>query len=349
MRCLDRFNRKMALSGSSIRNEVIKNSQELLKETFADDPSFTAGIYFWQPSTHSYAEPNELPIRLYGRSFSNANGVVVKFQTLIDNPIVVGDMLYDSNDDEYLLCTESFNVDGVHWKGKFSLCNWILKWQNKYGDILEYPCVDINSTQYNSGEQASAKMTIGSSQHMATLPYDENTIAIKSPQRFFLDRDTETPTSFIVTQNDNTSMFFGKKGLIKITMLECERNNDTDRPDLGICDYFEKDELKTNNADEKKVIRSVISYKTTTIKSGGSKQKFVGTFVDENGEEIDGISTNWEIICDFADSLIVDEEGNSLTIGVDDDSLIDEEFKLTLSDESGNYKSSIIIQIGSLL
>lgn len=349
MRCLDRFNRKMALSGSSIRNEVIKNSKELLKETFADDPSFTSGIYFWQPSTHSYADSNELPIRLYGRSFSNANGVVVKFQTLIDNPIVVGDMLYDSNDDEYLLCTESFNVDGVHWKGKFSLCNWILKWQNKYGDILEYPCVDINSTQYNSGEQASAKMTIGSSQHMATLPYDENTIAIKSPQRFFLDRDTETPTSFIVTQNDNTSMFFGKKGLIKITMLECERNNDTDRPDLGICDYFEKDELKTNNADKNKVIKSVISYKTTTIKSGGSKQKFVGTFVNENGEEINGVSTNWEIICDFADSLIVNEEGNSLTIGVDDDSLIDEEFKLVLSDESGNYKSSIIIQIGSLL
>lgn len=349
MRCLDRFNHKMALSGSSIRNEVIKNSQELLKETFADDPSFATGIYFWQPSTHSYADPNELPIRLYGRSFSNANGVVVKFQTLIDNPIVVGDMLYDSNDDEYLLCTESFNVDGIHWKGKFSLCNWILKWQNKYGDILEYPCVDINSTQYNSGEQASAKMTIGSSQHMATLPYDENTIAIKSPQRFFLDRDTETPTSFIVTQNDNTSMFFGKKGIVKITMLECERNNDTDRPDLGVCDYFEKDELKTNNADKKKVIKSVISYKTTTIKSGGSKQKFVGMFVDENGEEIDDISTNWEIICDFADSLIVNEEGNSLTIGVDDDSLIDEEFKLTLSDESGNYKSSIIIQIGSLL
>lgn len=349
MRCLDRFNRKMALSGSSIRNETIKNSQELLKETFADDPSFTSGIYFWQPSTHSYADPNELPIRLYGRSFSNANGVVVKFQTLIDNPIVVGDMLYDSNDDEYLLCTESFNVDGVHWKGKFSLCNWILKWQNKYGDILEYPCVDINSTQYNSGEQASAKMTIGSSQHMATLPYDENTIAIKSPQRFFLDRDTETPTSFIVTQNDNTSMFFGKKGLIKITMLECERNNDTDRPDLGICDYFEKDELKTNNADKNKVIKSVISYKTTTIKSGGSKQKFVGTFVNENGEEINDVSTNWEIICDFADSLIVNEEGNSLTIGVDDDSLIDEEFKLVLSDESGNYKSSIVIQIGSLL
>ena len=109
--------------------------------------------------------------------------------------------------------------------------------------------------------------------------------------------------------------------------------------------YYKVDSIEKKN----KLLKSVISYKTTTIKSGGSKQKFVGTFVNENGEEINGVSTNWEIICDFADSLIVNEEGNSLTIGVDDDSLIDEEFKLVLSDESGKYKSSIIIQIGSLL
>ena len=349
MRCLDRFNRKMALSGGSIRNENIKNSQELLKETFADDASYAMGIYFWQPKTKSYDGTDTLAIRLYSRSFSNANGVVIKFQTMIDDPVIVGDMLYNSIEDEYLLCTESFNVDGVHWKGKFSLCNWVLKWQDKNGNILEYPCVDINSTQYNSGEQASTKMTIGSSQHMVTLPCDENTVSIKSPQRFFIDRDMETPTSFIVTQNDTTSMFYGKKGLVKVTLLECERNNETDRPDLGICDYFEKEDVKTDNSDDKRVAKSVISYKTTTIKSGGSKQKFVGRFVDKNGEEINGVSTNWKIICDFVDSLSVKENENEIEIGVDDDSLIDEEFKLELSDENGDYQSSIIIQIGSLV
>ena len=349
MRCLDSFNRKMALSGGSIRNENIKNSQELLKETFADDASYAMGIYFWQPKTKSYDGTDTLAIRLYSRSFSNANGVVIKFQTMIDDPVIVGDMLYNSIEDEYLLCTESFNVDGVHWKGKFSLCNWVLKWQDKNGNILEYPCVDINSTQYNSGEQASTKMTIGSSQHMVTLPCDENTVSIKSPQRFFIDRDMETPTSFIVTQNDTTSMFYGKKGLVKVTLLECERNNETDRPDLGICDYFEKEDVKTDNSDDKRVAKSVISYKTTTIKSGGSKQKFVGRFVDKNGEEINGVSTNWKIICDFVDSLSVKENENEIEIGVDDDSLIDEEFKLELSDENGDYQSSIIIQRGSLV
>ena len=205
MECLDRFNRKMKLSGGSLRNESIKSSQELLKETFADDASFALGIYFWEPKLKTYDHESPLGIRLYGKSFSNANGVTVKFQTLIDSPVSVGDIIYDSIADEYFICIESFNIDGVHWRGKLNLCNWILKWQDANGDILEYPCTDINSTQYNSGEQSNARFTIGSSQHMVMLPCDENTVKLKSPQRFFLDKNMDEPTSFVVTQNDTTS------------------------------------------------------------------------------------------------------------------------------------------------
>ena len=46
MRCLDKFNKKMSYSGGSIRKEGIFNTRELLKETFADDPSFTFNVYF---------------------------------------------------------------------------------------------------------------------------------------------------------------------------------------------------------------------------------------------------------------------------------------------------------------
>ena len=170
MKCLDRFNRKMSLSGGSLRNENIMNSRELLKETFADDASFNFGIYFWEVGLKSYEGRESLGIRLYDKSFSNANGSTVKFQTLIDSPVIVGDVLYDSMADEYLICTESFNIDNIHWQGKLTLCNWFLKWQNKNGDILEYPCNDINSTQYNSGERSNEQFTVGSSQHMITLP-----------------------------------------------------------------------------------------------------------------------------------------------------------------------------------
>lgn len=339
----------MDLSGGSLRNENVKNSKELLKETFADDASFTPGVYFWEHGLKSYEGRDTLGIRFYKKSFSNANGVSVKFQTLIDSPVIVGDVIYDSVADEYLICTESFNIDDIHWQGKLTLCNWILKWQNKNGDILEYPCNDINSTQYNSGEQANSQFTIGSSQHMLTLPYDENTVVIKTPQRFFLDKDVENPTSFIVTQNDNTSFNYGKKGLVKVTVLECELNNDTDRIDLGICDYIDKNEIKTDNADNRFISKSVISFDTRTIKSGGNSQTFIGQFFDENGYEVKDVITNWTVICDFVDALNIEESNNHISIGIDNDDFVDEEFKLVLSDANGDYQSSIIIKIGSLL
>lgn len=350
MRCLDKFNNKMKLSGGSLREENIKNSQELLKETFADDASFAFGIYIWRLGLKSFDDEESIQIRLYKRSFSNANGVSVKFQTLINVPIVVGDIIYDSIADEYLICTESFNIDGIHWQGKFTLCNWILKWQNKKGDILEYPCVDINSTQYNSGEQSNKQFTIGSSQHMITLPCDENTVILSSPQRFFLDKNKDNPTSFIVTQNDTTSYSYGKKGLVRVTLIESANNSLTDRIDLGICDYIDKNEIKNNNVNDNTFVsKSVISYNTKVIKSGGDFQVFTGKFFDDNGNEVTSIIPKWEIICDFKDILEVNKFDNQISIGIDDDDYVDEEFKLILSDNNDNYSSTLIIRIDSLL
>lgn len=350
MQCLNRFNKRMSLSGGSLREEGIFNTRELLKETFADDPSFVSGVYFWRLGLKEYKNESQVGIRLYSRAFSAANGVTVKFQTLHDTPVVVGDIIYNSRENEYMICTEAFNIDDIHYKGKFTLCNWILKWQNKNGDILEYPCYDMNSTQYNSGEQANAHFTIGSSQHMITLPCDENTVELSSPQRFYLDKATINPTSFIVTQNDTTSHNYGKKGLVKLTVYEYPNNSDTDRPDLGICDYVDFSDKK--NLCNCNVLRAVIDCETAVIKSGGDAKVFIGKFYDDEENEIANISPHWKITCDFSDKLQVKEFDNCLSIGVDDDSLIDEEFKLTCSDgndDSGIVPYSLIIKIDSLL
>lgn len=339
----------MGLSGGSLRNENIINSRKLLEETFANDASFTLGIYFWELGLEDYGYRKPVGIRIYKRAFSNANGATMKFQTLIDSPVVVGDVLYNSIKDEYYICTESNDIDNVHYQGELRLCNWILKWQNKDGDILEYPCHDLNTTQYNSGEQSNRLFTIGSSQHVLMLPYDENTVALCSPQRFFLDKNKESPTSFMVTQNDNTSFNYGKKGLVKITVFECESNSDTDRIDLGICDYVDKDDIKTDNAKDNFVSKSVISYKTNVIKSGGDYQTFVGKFFDGNGNEVADITSNWDIICDFKSALCVEYFDNNIRIGIDNDEYIDEEFKLVHSDSNGDYSSSLIVRVESLL
>ena len=353
MLCLNRFNKRMSLSGGSLRNESIFNTRELLKETFADDPSFTSGVYFWKLGLKEYQHESPVGIRLYGRAFSAANGVTVKFQTLYENPVVVGDIIYDSNEDEYLICTEAFNVDNMHFKGKFTLCNWILKWQKKDGTILEYPCYDMNSTQYNSGEQSNRNFVIGSSQHMLTLPCDENTVELSTPQRFYLDKATINPTTFIVTQNDTTSHNYGKKGLVKVTVYEHPNNPKTDRIDLGICDYIDVDVVDTiEDICCCRASKAVIEYSTTVIKSGGDSQMFIGKFFDEKGNEVNDIVPHWTIVCDFPNILRTKEIDNCLSIGIDDDSYIDEEFKLICSDgndEGDILSDALIIKIESLL
>ena len=356
MQCLDKFNRRMSLSGGSLRSEYIFSTRELLKETFADDPSFTSNIYFWRLGLKEYQNESSIGIRLYGRTYSAANGVTVKFQSSYNIQIIVGDIIYDANEDEYLICTEAFNIDDIHCKGKFTLCNWILKWQNKDGKILEYPCYDMNSTQYNSGEQYNRNFTIGSSQHMLTLPSDENTIALSTPQRFYLDKNMDNPTTFIVTQNDTTSHNYGKKGIVKVTVYEHPNNPTTDRPDLGICDYIDMSVGSANagttvKEESCRASKAVIEYDTTIIKSGGDSQIFTGKFYDDFENEVADIIPHWTIICDFSDKLQTKEFDNCLSIGIDDDSYIDEEFKLICSDSNNNdiIPSTLIIKVESLL
>lgn len=360
MRCLDRFNKRMSLSGGSLREEYVLNTRRLLNETFADDPSYTLGVYFWRLGLKEYQNESPIGIRLYDRKFSAANGVTIKFQTLYDTPVIVGDIIYDSNKDEYLICTEAFDIDGMNYEGKFTLCNCILKWQKKDGTILEYPCYDMNSTQYNSGEQSNRNFVIGSSQHMLTLPCDENTVELSTPQRFYLDKATINPTTFIVTQNDTTSYNYGKKGLVKVTVFEHPNNSDTDRPDLGICDYIdvsnqntvEPTPISSLNESSNRILKAVIEYDTTVIKSGGDSQVFVGKFYDEKGNEVRGVMPHWTVACGFSNKLIVKEIDNGVSIGLDDDSYIDEEFKLILSDEDKNSNtipSSLLVKIESLL
>ena len=353
MRCLDKFNKKMSYSGLSLREEGIFNTRELLEETFADDPSYQLGVYFWRLGLKEYRNESPIGIRLYDRSFSAANGMLIKFQTLYHTPIIIGDVVYNSKSDEYLLCTESFNIDDIHYQGKFTVCNWMLKWQNKDGTILEYPCCDMNSTQYNSGEQSNRTFTIESSQHLLTLPSDENTVELCSPQRFYLDKATINPMTYIVTQNDTTSYNYGKKGLVKVTVFAHPNNTQTDRPDLGICDYIE---TNTNDTHEEicscRVSKAVIDCETTVIKSGGDSQVFIGKFYDDKGNEVIDIVPHWTIVCDFSDKLQIKEFDNCLSIGIDDDSYIDEEFKIICSnedDENNILSATLVVKIESLL
>lgn len=222
-------------SGDTIRQSKINDAKVLMNNQLMTDPSYNPNMVFWQFGIKA-DEFETITIKTFDEKYSAANGFTVLFNTLINTPVIVGDVIYDKKRDIYWVCTESYDRDEILCAGKLTRCNYWMKWQNKNKDIFEYPVFEINSTQYNSGETGNKTMTLGSSQHLITTVADENTLALNHGQRVFWDRNSANPTVFKITQNDTTAANYDK-GLVKITITEGQYNPTTDSIEEWLCDY----------------------------------------------------------------------------------------------------------------
>jgi hypothetical protein len=106
----------MQIAGNSIRNERLHNNKNLIEEVFKDDIAYDDKVSFWEyGKSLSEIKTETIGLRLYSRKFSAANGTTMQFQSLLETPINIGDIIYVHRTDEYWICTESFNIDEVHF------------------------------------------------------------------------------------------------------------------------------------------------------------------------------------------------------------------------------------------
>nr|DAT91136.1 MAG TPA: head closure knob [Caudoviricetes sp.] len=322
---------RMKLDGSSIRQSKINDAKRLTENQLETDPSYNEYFVVWEygVDTDNFVEQ---PIKLYNRKYSSANGYTVQFETLIDRTIPIGTVLYDTDEQIYYLCTESFNKDKILNNGKLTRCNNFLKWQDDSGKVFEYPVFDINSIQYNSGVQGDKVMTLGSTQHMLTITADENTIALEHDKRFFNDRNTKHPTVFKLTQNDTTALNYDK-GLLHLTITEDEYNPDTDSIENWLCDYFKP---KASQPIE-------ITYTgNPIIRVGGSAK----TFTANTAENV-----TWELITtDIQNKYItMTTTDNKCKIKCfNNELLIGSSIKLKCTDVNGNIGELLINIVGGV-
>lgn len=328
----DNFKARTFIDGMSSRESKINDARHIMKLEFDTDPAYCNSMFLWIPGKKPH-KGDKIGIRLFDRKYSSANGHTAQFDMLIDNSPNVGDYYYDEKHNQYWICTELFNENDILYNGKLTLCNWHLKWQDELGNILEYPCHEINSTQYNSGETGDKTMTLGSAQHMATIQASPETISIKSPQRFFISRDNSIP--FIVTQNDTTAGNYGR-GLCKITLLQ-DQLRDTDNRELGICDYFTLD--KPDISDEA-VISSITGESELRI---ARYRTYKVEFTDPNNSILEDVPFRWNIISDFPiESQII---GHEIRIKVDDENYVGFTFKLQVivDDKVSDEKEILVV------
>lgn len=314
----DNFKLRTTLDGGNSREAKINDARHILALEFANDPSYCDSMYQWIPGVNPH-RGKKIDIRLFGRKYSSANGYTVQFELQVDSLPNIGDYYFEKELNQYWICTELHHVDGIHVSGKLTMCNWFLKWQNDNGDMLSYPCNDINATQYNSGESGDKTMTLGSAQHMVTVQATPDTIILKSPQRFFVSRDYSIP--FKVTQNDTISNNYGN-GLCKITLTQDLLQPD-DRPDLGLCDYKTPHSFPPTSDEIVNLSACIIG--DTQLKSGIQKT-YMAEFKDYEHDVIDNVAFTWNIISDFTVSQTV--SNNEISLLVDDKKCIGKSFLL---------------------
>lgn len=133
--------------------------------------------------------------------------------------------------DRYWLVREKEIDDEIYAKCQAQLCNVLMRWQNAYGEVLEYYGVGEDATKYSSGivNGKDYMITLGEFQIKVALPVNEDTAVIHRDMRFLIDvesfvdtlRESDMhPTAFKVTRRNIVTGTFDDAGYVEITMVE---------------------------------------------------------------------------------------------------------------------------------
>ena len=319
---LQLMKKRVKHSGSTAREEMIIDGQNLLKEELEHDSSYSPTMYFWNPVLRCDDRPAK--VRIYNRKYSSLNGNYQHFLTTYDNPVKIGEYLHDTKDDTYWLIYNSFNVNDVHYEGKMIQCNYLLRWQLSNGEIIERYVNIVSASKYDVGETGNSTLVLSSNNYTILIGYCEEGFELES-KRVFIDMKPVDPIKvFKITRSDDVLYNSGNMGsLLSFIADKTEFNPNKDNQKLRICDYIDPSSPlppTPSEPNETTDLRCVISGNTNL--KNGYYRKFITNFTDKNGNAVDWhvVNYQWNILSDFeVKHTIVD---NKITISVNDENLI---------------------------
>lgn len=230
------FIKRMNAGGNTMRTEQIENSIRQVVQTFADDPSYV-------PEGASIINTDRIIYpRIYEEKYRSTSPAHAKIMTKNCDPFYMGDVINWPNHGNWL-CLNVNNLHGIQYEGTLAYCNYTIKFKSPLnGEILSYPVSLINATQYGSGEtdkfDDKLRMTVGTSQLIVYITFDEHTCLLDNGVRFLIDRNPKHPTAFRITQADSVSYSDGNDhGYICLTVYEDQFNPKLDDIHEMVADY----------------------------------------------------------------------------------------------------------------
>lgn len=153
------------------------------------------------------------------------------------------------------LVTERDANTEIYTKCIMLQCNYLLRWINSDGRVVERWCIVEDGTKYLTGEFSDSfyVATRGDARISVTLPKDKETLALGRDDRFIIDDyGAPNPLSYRLTKPFKLGGSFDENGVVIFVMTECNTELD-DNLNLHIADYykyFPRENTDTDNSSE---------------------------------------------------------------------------------------------------
>lgn len=263
----------------------------------------------------------------------------------------VGD--YVTYEKDTWLVIEKDLMNQEYSRGKMKLCNYTLKFQNQDGIIFSYPCITSDTTFSENANQTI--ISLGENKKSILLPFDESTSLLSVGKRMYVDKRANPTPYKIIGDIDTTTYNYSDKGLIYFIMEQDLIENSSqypDRPDLGICNYFESTITPPLLPESEKysVITSSNANNQITIGST-SGRTLTPKFYKDNIEVADIVAVwAYELPIGYENQFTITSVVGTNKVKIvakDNTSLVGKTVTATVGNELSEYQSSITLTVVS--
>lgn len=312
MPMFEQYRKRMARKGENIRLANKHESETIMSKSFEDSQSVRIVKIDGEEYAARIISDSKTTVR-----GGNGNYVI---QLKDDKPITAGTYVEvpdrDGTYHPWLVLYESDDI--LFPKHIIKKCNYLLRWKNIKGEIIERWIVVGDNTRIMDGERKTFnnKMVIPYSGISVILPCDSETINVRIDKRFLIDhKDIDgNPEAWITTNRNVISKRFDEyEGVIELYLSQHQFNHEVDSKEYMIANYYGEYDT-TKEVDESKNYDCRITYNgSPELKMGTPFKKYVAEFY-ANGVLQDDMIADWDVVID-------EEYKDNFTYSIDDNVL----------------------------
>lgn len=224
--------------------------------------------------------------------------------------------------DNIWLITDLNAPDEVYQTALMTQCNYVLKWINDRGQIIERPVSVIDGTKYLTGEFYQVRglgITVGDSRMQLTMPRDDETVLLNRGARFLIDDPAATePQAYELTKINRTGRVFNGHGVFIHMLSECNRNPEKDNFELMIADYYDDDgqprvvDSHIEDSENEGLTQLVVGRESEQILVASTMKIPISLYV--NGVQQDQFAIAYELDCASSVATCYMDENDCLVV-----------------------------------